>query len=329
MKKILFAILMGLFTLAMATGALAEQVNVFEQNKLVKSVIFPVGKDRYYVNGDTKGVQMDAKPYISPQGRTFVPVRFLGNALGVTNENINWDGVTRKAKLTLGTTSAELTVGQKQIITNGQAKAMDVAPELQSGRTFLPARFVAEALGYQVDFINGLVVAWPQGAEKPAADILAIQQQLGQQVEQGQQAIVDVSQVGKPVAGQSWAEWVLKGKEYVTINPAELKGTDYKLSESFTVKDILINKDTIEVTLNTPSPVFNILFVDDQNRFRPRMAGSNDPADNRKFVFKVVDNDYDDINKYPTAEVSKIKSIIVGSVGNVLEVTNPYYGGGK
>ncbi|MEG6512400.1 copper amine oxidase N-terminal domain-containing protein [Desulforamulus ruminis] len=331
-KKFAVGIVTGCLALTLATGALAEQkeqVEVYEQNKLAKSVIFIVGQDKYYVDGDTKGVQMDATPYISPQGRTFVPVRFLGNALGVDNENISWDGEEGKATLTLGEATAELIVGKQQIVTNGQAKEMDVAPELKNSRTFLPARFVAEALGYQVDFLNGMVVAWPQGVEKPAEDILAVQQQV-QQPEPGQQSTVDVGQIGKPVAGQPWAEWVdnLDGpSKYITVSDSDLKTSDIQLTSNTTVKDIVIDKDNIEVTLKTTTPIFSILLIDDENRIRLRDAGSKDPADNRKFTFKVPYTNYD--GDYPPTDITKIKTIIIGTVGNALEVTNPYYGGGK
>lgn len=189
MRKIMIMLLVAIImaTMAMATGAMAEQkeqVDVYEQNKLVKSVVFAVGKNEYFVDSKTPGVKMDAAPYIS-QSRTFVPVRFLGNALGVTNENISWDTKTSKAKLVLGSKSAELTIGQKQILANGQAKAVDVAPELKNSRTYLPARFVAEALGYQVDFIDGLVVCYPEGTEKP--DISAVKQYLNQNQQPPQQ----------------------------------------------------------------------------------------------------------------------------------------------
>ncbi|WP_416358843.1 stalk domain-containing protein [Desulforamulus putei] len=189
MKKIMTSIITGCLALSLAAGALAEQkeqVNVYEQNKLVKSVVFVEGKNEYFVNGQTPGVKMDAAPYIS-QNRTFVPVRYLGNALGVVNENIAWDTKTSKAKLTLGSRSAELTIGKKQIISNGKVVEADVAPELKSGRTYLPARFVAEALGYRVDFIDGLVVCYPEGSQKP--DISAVKQYINQQqppVQQGE-----------------------------------------------------------------------------------------------------------------------------------------------
>ncbi|MEG6513576.1 stalk domain-containing protein [Desulforamulus ruminis] len=186
MKKLGVGFLTGCLALALATSALAEQkeqVNVYENNNLVRSVVFIEGRSEYFVDGNTPGVKMDAAPYIS-QDRTFVPVRFLGNALGVTNENIFWDTETSKAKLVLGSRSAELTIGKKELLAGSQAKTMDVAPELKNARTYLPARFVAEALGYQVDFVDGLVVCYPEGTEKP--DVKAVKQYLQEPQQQGE-----------------------------------------------------------------------------------------------------------------------------------------------
>lgn len=175
MKKILLAIATGLFTITMATGAMAEQkeqVDVYEKNKLVKSVVFIQGKNEYFVNGQTPGVKMDAAPY-ETSGRTYVPVRYLGNALGVTDQNISWDTKSNKAKLILNDKSAELTIGLKQIVASGQSKAVDAAPELKNNRTYLPARFVAEALGFDVTFVNGMVLCWPTGEPQPDVSGLA------------------------------------------------------------------------------------------------------------------------------------------------------------
>lgn len=43
-------------------------------------------------------------------------------------------------------------VGQNYYYVNGQQKTMDVAPIIQDGRVFLPARYVAEPLGAQLDW---------------------------------------------------------------------------------------------------------------------------------------------------------------------------------
>lgn len=49
----------------------------------------------------------------------------------------------------------EMWVGKKQYMVNGQLRQMDVAPFLQSGRTFVPVRFAAEGLGASVEWFAG------------------------------------------------------------------------------------------------------------------------------------------------------------------------------
>jgi len=118
-------------------------------------------------------VKMDAAPMIS-NDRTFVPVRFLGNALGVDDNNIVWDNSSRTAILK-GKNELKLTIGSKTMTVNNEKRAMDVAPIIvDPGRTMLPARYVAEGLGFTVDWDdqNRLVVVYPEGSEKP--DLQAI-----------------------------------------------------------------------------------------------------------------------------------------------------------
>ena len=46
----------------------------------------------------------------------------------------------------------KLQINNKNIKINNQTKEMDVAPFLQSNRTFVPIRFIAESFGYKVDW---------------------------------------------------------------------------------------------------------------------------------------------------------------------------------
>lgn len=170
MKKLVVMIISLFLAVAFIFPALAAddtQVNVYDRGR-IKSIVFAIGVNQYFVNGQTPGVTMDAAPY-TDSDRTFVPVRFLGNALGIANQNITWDDGLGRAALQSGSTRAEMTIGKKQIVTNGQARDIDVAPQLQPpGRTFLPARFVCEALGYEVDWQNDkYVLVWPKGEPKP------------------------------------------------------------------------------------------------------------------------------------------------------------------
>ncbi len=108
---------------------------------------FVIGSNIYTVNGLTK--VMDAAPYIK-NGRTFVPYRYLALALGVAEEDIVWDAATQKVTVTKGENEVVATIGSTSLNVNGSAVTMDVAPEIVNGRTMLPARYLAEALGANV-----------------------------------------------------------------------------------------------------------------------------------------------------------------------------------
>lgn len=175
-KLILFVV--TLFLMAFTGSAFAQEEKVATDTGYV---VFKIGDTRCFVKGpadkfnppalkrpafdasDVTTVTMDAAPYIK-DGRTFVPVRYLSNALGVSSDNIGWDPGTQKVMLSEpGLPKVQLTVGEVEVLRDGQSMpGVDVAPEvIPPGRTTLPARFVAEALGYKVKWLpdQNLVVA--------------------------------------------------------------------------------------------------------------------------------------------------------------------------
>lgn len=133
----------------------------------VGSAAFMIGMDEYFVNGQVPGVTMDARPFIE-NDRTFVPLRYLGNALGISDSGISWDGQDRRVDMRQGSYHLSLVVGRKEIIINGETRKIDAAPVIRENRVYIPVRYVAEALGYSVDWnAAGLVLCWPVDTPKP------------------------------------------------------------------------------------------------------------------------------------------------------------------
>jgi N-acetylmuramoyl-L-alanine amidase len=89
---------------------------------------------------------MDAAPYIS-EGRTLIPVRYLADALGAQT---SWDVNTQEVSITKGNIDIKLTISSNTLTVNGKTSQMDAAPVIRNGRTYLPARYVAEAFGRTV-----------------------------------------------------------------------------------------------------------------------------------------------------------------------------------
>ncbi len=103
-----------------------------------------IGDMNGYVNGVAKA--LDAAPIIR-QSRTMLPVRFVAENLGAT---VAWDGATSTATLTSGTIEIKITIGATTATVNGEAKPLDAPAFIENSRTYLPVRFVAEALGATV-----------------------------------------------------------------------------------------------------------------------------------------------------------------------------------
>ncbi len=119
-----------------------------DEQKPPGKVVFTINDTKFKV-GDTEQT-MDVAPYIK-DGRTFIPVRYAAQACGVTAENILYsDG---KVTLIKGDKVVQLTIGSNVMVINGVSVNMDVAPEIADpGRTMLPFRWVAQALGAKVNW---------------------------------------------------------------------------------------------------------------------------------------------------------------------------------
>ncbi|NPV89588.1 MAG: copper amine oxidase N-terminal domain-containing protein [Firmicutes bacterium] len=200
-KKIIALTLILVIMAAMP--AFADQVTVLDTDKkVVKSVVFVIGSNEYFVDGKTPGTKMDAAAFIQ-NDRTYVPVRYLAYALGLTESDVKWDAATRKVTL-IGPATLELVIDVPSITTNGVKKAIDVAPVIKDSRTYLPARYVAEGLGYEVawDAATKTVICWPKGEPKP--DISAVKEYL---VEQNDPVPVDNNKPGKVDGKQANVDW--------------------------------------------------------------------------------------------------------------------------
>ena len=82
-------------------------------------------------------------------GRTMVPFRPLFESLGA---DVEYDLIHKQVTAEKENIRFELMIGEKVAKRNGAEIRMEVAPVLIKGTTFVPLRFVAEALDAEVDF---------------------------------------------------------------------------------------------------------------------------------------------------------------------------------
>lgn len=93
---------------------------------------------------------------VSVDGRTLIPLRALGEALGA---DVQWDASKQEIRIekmlyqsdTKGIVTESnrvilMNIGSKQILKNGTAQELDVAPQIISGSTMVPVRAVTDFL---------------------------------------------------------------------------------------------------------------------------------------------------------------------------------------
>jgi len=113
-----------------------------------------VGKETFTVNKETVK-SLDSPPIIK-NSRTLVPIRAIVETMGGA---IKWYPADRRVDIQYKDQNISLWIGMNIAKVNGKNTMIDpdnpnVVPEIINGRTMLPLRFVAEALGCQVEWIE-------------------------------------------------------------------------------------------------------------------------------------------------------------------------------
>lgn len=96
----------------------------------------------------------DAQPLMRNY-RTFVPFRAIFEGMGAT---VSWDNASHTVTALRGDRTIKLTIGRKACIVDragaDRSFTTDAAPFIENGRTYVPVRFAAQALGAAVGWDN-------------------------------------------------------------------------------------------------------------------------------------------------------------------------------
>lgn len=129
--------------------AVAGVVTPADGNNVVNEVIFKVGSTAY-VKGDKESM-MDVAPFVEAE-RTYIPIRYVAEALDINEDNILWNHSAQQVTLLKNNRVAQLRVGSKVLKINNANISMDVQVKNVNGRTVLPLRSVAQVFGASVDW---------------------------------------------------------------------------------------------------------------------------------------------------------------------------------
>ncbi len=122
-------------------ATIGTQATGVESNAV--TAIYTIGSTAYKVNGETRTAEV--APYVE-NGRTYLPVRYVAEALGVTPANILFDKATSMVTLIKGDRVVQLKLKTNQLTINGSTINMDVKAVTKANRTVLPIAWVGKAL---------------------------------------------------------------------------------------------------------------------------------------------------------------------------------------
>ena len=113
--------------------------------KAFKIELFIGGK---YAFVNTLVRDLDVAPLLQ-NNRTYVPVRFVAENLGVS---VEWNSEEQKVTIRSEEAVIEMTIGKRFYYVNGKRHISDVPPIIVNNRTMLPIRKVAEALNCKIEW---------------------------------------------------------------------------------------------------------------------------------------------------------------------------------
>lgn len=111
--------------------------------------VFTLGSTAYTVNGQSKTADIAA---YAQNGRTYLPVRYAAEALGVSAQNIMFDKATSTVTLIKGDRVAQIKLNTNLLTVNGSVIRMDVKAVTNKNRTVLPIFWVSRALDASINY---------------------------------------------------------------------------------------------------------------------------------------------------------------------------------
>lgn len=127
-------------------SAIAVTDTITPALKKANKIELYIDSTRAIIDGEEHILDVAPKIY---NNRTYMPVRFIGEALGAS---VEWDEVARKVTIRSEEALIEMFIEKNFFYVNGKEVYNDVFPILVNNRTLLPIRKIAEVLNCEVEW---------------------------------------------------------------------------------------------------------------------------------------------------------------------------------
>ena len=127
-----------------------KEIHQVENSETIKTYV------DLYINEEALKLNKAKTPFIK-DGRTLAPFRTITEQLGA---KVSWDPVERLVSMQKGLIEIELVIDSSIAKVNGNVVDLDVPATIVNDRTFVPVRFLAEALNVEIAWEpNGNIVS--------------------------------------------------------------------------------------------------------------------------------------------------------------------------
>jgi hypothetical protein len=102
-------------------------------------------------------------------GTLLIPLRSMFEQMGAT---VAWDAGSQTATVSKSGAEVKVTVGKPEVVINGEARPLDVPPEIYQGVVLVPVRVISEGMGAYVQWVPDrrlVVVRYIPATPPPAA----------------------------------------------------------------------------------------------------------------------------------------------------------------
>ncbi|MBE7027409.1 MAG: copper amine oxidase N-terminal domain-containing protein [Ruminococcaceae bacterium] len=141
-------------------------LKVLRKERLVDTLMLNIGNFAAVDDGYLKVIDesnREVVPFIEGD-RTYLPLRFIGEAFGA---QVNWNADNQEITVSLNDIVVVMNIGKTEYTINGEKNEIDVAPFIKEDRTFVPVRYIGEALNKAVYWDGALRLVIVTASENP------------------------------------------------------------------------------------------------------------------------------------------------------------------
>lgn len=153
--KKLIAMVLTAAALSNSAHALAEENSIHVIAGKGRPVKVTIADEKHYdatIDGYNSIVfDEETLPFVDENGRTQLPLRKIAEELDF---KVDWEEAEKKITLTKEENVIVFRIGSEGYTVNGAESLMDTAPVIVNDFTFVPLRYLCEAVGYTVEYTD-------------------------------------------------------------------------------------------------------------------------------------------------------------------------------